>query len=80
MREMDNIKIVKMKLLEMKNIIHEIRANIVNSRLKLAEENVNKSEGKLIETMRWKTKKKTFKTINIKLVRYGTIYCNLIYA
>lgn len=80
MREMDNIKIVKMKLLEMKNIIHEIRANIVNSRLKLAEENVNKSEGKLIETMRWKTKKKTFKTINIKLVRYGTISCNLIYA
>ena len=46
MREMDNIKIVKMKLLEMKNIIHEIRANIVNSRLKLAEENVNKFQQK----------------------------------
>lgn len=80
MREMDNIKIVKMKLLEMKNIVHEIRANVVNSRLELAEENVNKSEGKLIETMRWKTKKKTFKTRNIKLVRYGTISCDLIYA
>ena len=58
MREMDSIKIVKMKLLEMKNIVHEIRANIINSRLELAEENVDKSEGKLIETMRWKNKEK----------------------
>ena len=58
MREMDSIKIVKMKLLEMKNIVHEIRANVLNSRLELAEENVNKSEGKLIETMRWKNKEK----------------------
>ena len=58
MREMDSIKIVKMKLLEMKNIVHEIRANVINSRLELAEENVNKSEGKLIETMRWKNKEK----------------------
>ena len=80
MRQMDSIKIVKMKLLEMKNIVHEIRANVINSRLELAEENVNKSEGKLIETMRWKNKEKTFKTINIKLVRYGTISCDLIYA
>ena len=58
MREMDSIKIVKMKLLEMKNIVHEIRANIINSRLELADENVDKSEGKLIETMRWKNKEK----------------------
>ena len=58
MREMDSIKIVKMKLLEMKNIVHEIRANVINSRLELTEENVNKSEGKLIETMRWKNKEK----------------------
>ena len=58
MREMDSIKIVKMKLLEMNNIVHEIRANVINSRLELAEENVNKSEGKLIETMRWKNKEK----------------------